>query len=218
LDGSNQSHLSNKSHKSYNQTMPDRPLIPKHGGFRNLHAYKFVEVVHDATVIFCERFVDPRSRTTDQMIQAARSGKQNIAEGSMASATSKKTELKLTNVARASLIELQIDFEDYLRQHDLPIWDKEDPRCRKIRSLAFEPQSNQSNQSKKYRQDLTFHLYAKFFEKTGPEIAANAAITILNQATFLLNRLLAKLEQDFVEEGGFTERLYNKRTQARKSN
>jgi four helix bundle protein len=105
--------------------MPDRPLIPQHGGFRNLHAYKFSEIIHDATVVFCERFVDRKSRTTDQMIQTARSGKQNIAEGSMASGTSKKTELKLTGVARASLVELQLDFEDYLRQHDLPIWEKE---------------------------------------------------------------------------------------------
>ena len=104
------------------------PLIPKHGGYRNLKSFQVSEVVYDLTVRFCEKYIDRFSRTRDQMVQAARSGRQNIAEGSMASATSKKTELKLTGVAKASLEELRLDYEDYLRQHKLPLWDRNDPR------------------------------------------------------------------------------------------
>jgi four helix bundle suffix protein len=208
--------------------MEKRPLIPSHGGFRNLHAFKLSEVVYDATLVFCERFVDKKSRTTDQMIQAARSGRQNIAEGSVDSGTSKKSELYLTNIARGSLVELQLDYEDFLRQNGLPIWEKDDPRCMKIRAKAFEldqnPKSNQSDKSnqnhlpKRYRKDIAYPLYAKFFETASAEIAANTAICLINQATYLLNRLLARLEKDFVEKGGFTERLYevrkaNKRSQ-----
>src|SRR6266496_1151902 len=103
-------------------------LIPKHGGYRNLKSFQLAQLVYDVTVRFCDRYVDRFSRTRDQMVQAARSGVQNIAEGSQASGTSKKTELKLTNVARASLEELKLDYEDYLRQHDLPQWDRNDTR------------------------------------------------------------------------------------------
>src|SRR5512142_2343479 len=103
-------------------------LIPAHGGYRKLRSYRTAELVYDATVVFCNRFIDRRSRTHDQMVQAARSGVQNIAEGSMASGTSKKMELKLTGVARASLEELRLDYEDFLRQRGLALWDKADPR------------------------------------------------------------------------------------------
>jgi four helix bundle protein len=106
----------------------NEPLIPKHGGYRKLKSFQVAQLVYDVTVRFCDSYVEKRSRTHDQMVQAARSGVQNIAEGSMASATSKKTELKLTNVARASLEELRLDYEDFLRQHGLPIWDRGDPR------------------------------------------------------------------------------------------
>lgn len=198
--------------------MDDRPIIGPHGGFRNLHAFKLAEVVYDATVVFCERFVDPQSRTTDQMIQAARSGRQNIAEGSVDSGTSKKSEIYLTNIARGSLVELTLDYEDYLRQNALPIWDKDDPRCLKIRSVAFNPSnpSNPSNPRARYRKDIAYLLYAKFFERTNAEIAANTAICLCHQATFLLNRLLLRLEKDFVEHGGLTEKMYRARTRARK--
>src|SRR5512141_1193329 len=109
--------------------MPDKePLIPKHGGYRKLKSFQIAQLVHDVTVRFCDRYVERRSRTHDQMVQAARSGVQNIAEGSQASGTSKKMELKLTNVARASLEELRLDYEDFLRQHDHPIWPRDDPR------------------------------------------------------------------------------------------
>ncbi len=209
--------------------MPERPLVGRHGGFRNLHCFKLAEVVFDATLIFCDRFIDSKSWTTDQMVQAARSGRQNIAEGSVDSGTSKKSEMYLTNIARGSLVELQLDYEDFLRQHGLPQWSKDDPRCLKIRAVAFEPeldrldkldkldQSGQSNSSnlshikKRYRKDLAYPLHAKFFEKSSPEIAANTAICLINQATYLLNRLLARLEKDFVEKGGFTEKLYTAR-------
>jgi len=112
-------------------------LIPPHCGYRDLKSYQMAEIVHDATVVFCNRFIDRRSRTNDQMVQAARSGKQNIAEGSMASGTSKKTELKLVGVARASLEELLVDFQDYLRQHSLPLWGKDHPQAREVRALCY---------------------------------------------------------------------------------
>src|SRR5271157_1450666 len=106
----------------------NEPLIPKHGGYRKLKSFQVAELVYDVTIRFCDRYIDRRSRTHDQMVQAARSGVQNIAEGSQASGTSKKMELKLTNVARASLEELRRDYEDILRQNNLPLWDRSDPR------------------------------------------------------------------------------------------
>lgn len=183
--------------------MTPEPLIPTHGGYRGLKSYQVAEIVHDATVVFCGRFIDSRSRTNDQMVQAARSGKQNIAEGSTASATSKKTELKLTGVARASLEELLLDYVDFLRQHKLPLWPKEHPRVREVRSFAYRP-------------DRTYTTYRTYFEKADPETAANAAICLIHQANYLLDRQLRTLEKEFVEEGGFTERLHRVRSQARK--
>lgn len=108
------------------------PLIPKHGGYRNLKSFQLAQLVYDVTVRFCNRYIDLRSRTHDQMVQAARSGVQNIAEGSVASGTSKKTELKLTNVARASLEELKLDYEDFLRHRSLPLWAKDDARRKEL--------------------------------------------------------------------------------------
>lgn len=108
------------------------PLIPTHGGYRKLKSFRIAQLVHDVTIRFCDRYIDIRSRTHDQMVQAARSGVQNIAEGSLASGTSKKSELKLTNVARASLEELRLDYEDYLRQRGLPVWDRNDTRRQRL--------------------------------------------------------------------------------------
>ena len=110
----------------------NEPLIPKHGGYRKLKSFQVAQLIYDVTVRFCDRYIDKRSRTHDQMVQAARSGVQNIAEGSQASGTSKKTELKLTNVARASLEELRLDYEDFLRQRGLPIWERDDPRRQRL--------------------------------------------------------------------------------------
>ena len=123
------------------------PLIPPHGGYRKLRSFQSAQLVYDATIVFCDRFVEKRSRTHDQMVQAARSGVQNIAEGSMASATSKKTELKLTNVARASLEELLLDYEDYFRQRGLRIWDKNAPEALVVRKKYLSDKSDSSDRS-----------------------------------------------------------------------
>jgi four helix bundle suffix protein len=173
-------------------------LIPPHGGYRNLKSYQMAEIVYDGTVKFCERFVDKRSRTTDQMVQAARSGRQNIAEGSMASGTSKKTELKLVGVARASLEELLIDYQDFLRQRNLALWNKDDPRVLKIRKIGSQ-------------EDRSYLTYKTYLEEHPAEVAANTLICIINQTNYLLDQLLRKLAEDFKREGGFTERLYNYR-------
>jgi len=182
---------------------PDKTaLIPPHGGYQDLQSYQMSEIVHDGTVVFCDRFINPRSRTHDQMIQAARSGKQNIAEGSMASGTSKKTELKLIGVARASLEELLVDFKDFLRQRSLPLWGKDDPRAKEIRGLC-------------YRKDRSYKTYKAYFKEEEPEVAANAMLCLIHQANYLLDRQLRALEKEFLEEGGFTERLYRVRSQNR---
>lgn len=181
-------------------------LIPPHGGYRNLKSYQTAEIVYDATVVFCDRFIDKRSRTHDQMVQAARSGVQNIAEGSMASATSKKTELKLTGVARASLEELLLDFQAFLRQRGLRIWAKDSSEALAVRRKYQSDESDRSDRSDTYG-----------IAKTSNEVAANTLICLINQASYLLGRQLQRLEQQFLEEGGFTERLYKARTQARKT-
>jgi restriction system protein len=177
-------------------------LIPPHGGYRELQSYKMAEIVYDATVVFCNRFISKRSRTHDQMVQAARSGKQNIAEGSMASGTSKKTELKLIGVARASLEELLLDFQDYLRQKGLPLWTKDHPKAQEIRKLA-------------YASDRSYATYKTYFEASPPEIAANTMACLIHQTNYLLDQQLRALEKEFLEEGGFSERLYRVRSQVR---
>lgn len=192
--------MENKNNK------PKPALIPPHGGYRNLKSYQTAEIVYDATVTFCDRFIDKRSRTHDQMVQAARSGVQNIAEGSMASATSKKTELKLTGVARASLEELLLDYQAFLRQRGLRLWGKDSPEAMVVRRNYQSDKSDKSDRSDPYS-----------ISKASPEVAANTLICLINQASYLLGRQLQRLEQQFLEEGGFTERLYHARTQARKT-
>jgi four helix bundle suffix protein len=172
-------------------------LIPEHGGFRKLRSFQVAQQVYDGTVYFCNRFVDRRSRTHDQMVQAARSGAQNIAEGSMAAATSKKMELKLTGVARASLGELLLDYEDYLRQRGMEQWAKEHPKALKVR--AARPETVNWN----------------LFGDRSDEELANIMICLINQASYLLWKQLQRLEDDFLKKGGFTERLYHSRKKAR---
>ncbi len=179
-----------------------QPLIPPHGGYRNLKSYQMAEIIYDATTVFCNRFMDRRSRTHDQMIQAARSGKQNIAEGSQDSGTSRKTELKLTGVARGSLEELLLDYQDFLRQRGLPLWDKSHPAAREVRNIAWRP-------------DRSYSSYKSSVEGSNPEIAANALICLIHQANFLLDTQLRFQERQFQAEGGFTERLYRARRDAR---
>ncbi|MDA8241648.1 MAG: four helix bundle suffix domain-containing protein [Nitrospiraceae bacterium] len=175
-------------------------LIPPHGGYRKLRSFQTAQLVYDLTVVFCNRFVDKRSRTHDQMIQAARSGVQNIAEGSMASATSKKTELKLTGVARASLEELLLDYEDFLRQRGLRLWDKNFPEALAVRKAFSSDKSDPSDRS---------------ISTATSEVAANTLICLI-QASYLLCRQLQKLEEQFLTAGGFTERLYQQRQAARR--
>lgn len=176
-------------------------LIPAHGGYRNLKSYQNSEIVFDLTRIFCEKWIDKRDRTYDQMVQAARSGKQNIAEGSMASGTSKKTELKLINVARASLEELLLDYEDFLRGKNVEKWGKDNVMAKEIRNRA-------------YMTNRTHKTYMTYFEK--PETAANVLICLIHQTNYLLDQLKRTLEKEFLESGGFTERLYNMRREQRK--
>ena len=173
-------------------------LIPPHGGYRELKSFQHAELVYDATVKFCDRFIDRRSRTHDQMVQAARSGRQNIAEGSQASGTSKKTELKLVGVARASLEELLLDYEDFLRHRGLVLWNKTHPTAQVVRRLAYE-------------KNRTYTTYKSYIEQAPPEVAANTIICLIHQTNYLLDQQLRQLEKNFLEEGGFTERLYRER-------
>lgn len=186
-------------------------LIPPHGGYRKLRSFQSAQLVYDATVIFCGRFVDKRSRTNDQMVQAARSGVQNIAEGSMASATSKKTELKLTGVARASLEELLLDYEDFLRQRGLRIWNKDSREALEVRRKYLSDKSDQPDGSDASKADKYCLATAS------PEVAANTLICLINQASFLLGRQMRTLEKTFLSEGGFTERLYRERQARRRA-
>jgi len=178
-------------------------LIAPHGGYRQLKSFQHAELVYDSTVKFCDRFIDRRSRTHDQMVQAARSGRQNIAEGSQASGTSRKFELKLVVVARASLEELLLDYEDFLRQRGLALWGKNDQTAQIVRRLA-------------YKENRSYATYRSFIETSPPEIAANTIICLIHQTNYLLDQQLRQLEKAFLEEGGFTERLYQARTAARK--
>lgn len=196
------------------------PLIPKHGGYRKLKSFQLAQLVYDVTVRFCNRYIDKRSRTHDQMVQAARSGVQNIAEGSQVSGTSKKMEMKLTSVARASLEELWLDYEDYLRQRNLEKWETNDPRRQKLidrRCTTADEVAlwvkeihglhGQSGQSMKSIESM----------KVGyPETAANAALVLIGVAVSLLDRQLAAQATAFEKEGGFTERLYQRRKNSRK--
>jgi four helix bundle suffix protein len=181
----------------------ERGLIPPHGGYRDLKSYQGAEIIYDATIRFCDRFIDRRSRTHDQMVQAARSGKQNIAEGSMASGTSKKTELKLVGVARASLEELLLDYEDFLRQQGLALWGKGHAHADEVRKLA-------------YKTDRSYETYKTYVEASPPDVAANTLVCLIHQTNYLLDQQLRRLEGDFLREGGFTERLYRTRQDARK--
>lgn len=168
-------------------------FLQRGGGYRKLRAYRLSEAVYDLTVIFVERFIERGSRTKDQMVQAARSGKQNIAEGSKASMTSKETEIKLTNVAKASLEELLLDYEDYLRQHNLQIWDKSTTRVLKLRDYL---------QTERFIESPI-----EFSQKMNSEEFCNLCITLINQTTYLLGRLLEKQQEQFLREGGIREQM-----------
>ncbi|MDB6131508.1 MAG: 4helix suffix domain protein [Verrucomicrobiales bacterium] len=192
-------------------------LIPSHGGYRQLKSFQVAQLCYDVTVRFCDRYVDKRSRTHDQMVQAARSGVQNIAEGSKASGTSKKTELKLTNVARASLEELRLDYEDFLRQRSLTQWHPKDIRRAQLIAKRCTTADEVANWIKQIRSNQSTKSTASTpsTKSTYPELSANAALVLINVACGLLDRQLKAQASAFTEEGGFTERLYRVRTQRR---
>ena len=160
-------------------------FIPKHGGYQNLLSYKKALIVYDATVFFCNRFIDKRSRTHDQMVQAARSGKQNIVEGSMASGTSKETEIKLMNVARASLEELLEDYRDFLRTRGFALWDKNNREALFVRKLGAS-------------KDASYETYRTYIESRQPEVVANIIICVIHQANYLLDQQMRQFEQAFL--------------------
>jgi four helix bundle suffix protein len=177
-------------------------FIPKHGGYRNLISYQKSEIIYDGTVYFTNRFYRKGDRTIDQMVQAARSGKQNIVEASMASATSKETEIKLTNVAKASLEELLNDYEDFLRTHKLPIWGVKHRLTTRFRELNRTP-------------NATYQTYIKAIENESPEICANSMICLIIIVTYLLAKQIQQLEKDFLEHGGLRERMTKARIENR---
>jgi four helix bundle suffix protein len=187
-------------------TMSDKQktegFIPAHGGYRKLITYQKAEIIYDGTVYFTKRFFRKYDRTIDQMVQAARSGKQNIAEASMASATSKETEIKLTNVARASLEELKIDYEDFLRTNKLPLWGKEHKLTIRFRELNRTP-------------NATYETYIKAIENPEPEICANSMICLITIVTYLLKQQIKTLETEFINQGGLRERMTRARIEKR---
>ena len=191
-------------------------LLP-HGGYERLRSYKVAEAVYDATVVFCDRFIDKRSRTHDQMVQAARSGVRNISEGSGAAATSRKTEMKLTNVARASLSdELAKDYKSFLIQHRLRVWHKDSPEAQAIREcLKCDVITNLPPATEGTITLTGLAGLADYVAKADPEHAANAMLCAVNQAAYLLRRQMESQSRSFVEEGGFSERLYASRVKAR---
>lgn len=218
--------------------MDDDALIPAHGGYRKLRSFQVAQLVYDVTVRFCDRWIDRRSRTHDQMVQAARSGVQNIAEGSQASGTSRKMELKLTNVARASLEELKLDYEDFLRQRRLALWAMDDPRrralvarrCASADAVAAWVKQQCDGPNGQDGRDGAGELGAGGAKRAAPgarggpaprcsyeEAAANAAHVLIGVACSLLDRQIRALATSFESEGGFTERLYRRRTERRKN-
>ena len=181
----------------------NRTLIDPHGGYRHPKVYQMAEIVYDGTVVFCHRFIGDRSRVTEQMVQAAHSGKQNIAEGEMASATSRETELELIRAARASLEKLLLDYQDFLRQRKLPAWNRDDGQAQRVRHLAA-------------RDNGSYSTYKSQIERQTAEVAANTLICLIHHASYLLDRLLRQLEKSFLEDGGVTERLYRLREEVRR--
>ncbi len=194
INSSPKSHNSPNSHSSHNS----HPIIQPRGDYQTLLSYQKAEVVYDLTFRFAGKYLARGDRTINQMIQSARSCKQNILEGSKAALTSKETEIKLTGVARASLEELLADFRDYLRVRDHAIWDKDSREALFVRSLGrTTPQ--------------TYEIYREIVDTRPPEVVANIAICLIHQTNFLIDQQLRQLEQDFIKEGGLRERMTHAR-------
>ena len=207
-DGKNRNDGNHDSSNSSNSHSSSEPLLPPRGDYQTLLSFQKAEVAYDITFRFAHKYLSRGDRTVDQMIQSARSGKQNILEGSKAAQTSKEMEIKLTNVGRASLEELLRDYYDYLRVRDHVIWDKDSKEARFVRRLGRKtPQ--------------TFEIYREFVETRPPEVIANIAICLIHQANYLIDQQLKTLEKEFVEQGGLRERmtrvrLANRNNQGRK--
>lgn len=196
-NGTNETKATNGKHPSH-----VAGFIPPHGGYEKLLSYPKTQIIYDATVRFCDRFVSRRSRTHDQMVQAARSGNKNIAEGSQVSGTSKESEIKLTNVARGSLEELLGDYRDFLRQNGHPQWDKNSKEALYVRRLGK-------------KDDLCYDDFREFIETRPAETVANILICLIHQANYLLDQQIKRLEQDFLKEGGLRERMTRARSASR---
>lgn len=172
-------------------------FLPRGGGYRSLRVFHITETIYDLTMVFAAKFIRPGSRTRDQIEQAARSGRQNIAEGSAASTTSKETEIKLTNVAKASLEELLLDYEDYLRQNQLSQWSKDHSRTLRLRAYV---------KSREFDENPL-----QFADRLNAEEFCNLCITLINQATYMLRKLLDTQQQQFLQNGGIKEQMYRAR-------
>lgn len=201
----NNPNIQNTQKTPSNQKTPNPPytFLPQHGHYRHLRVYQVTEMIYDITYYFTQHYLQRGDRTVDQMIQAARSGKQNIAEGNQAAATSSETEIKLTNVAKASLEELLDDYEDYLRVRNLPQWGNLHPRYEKMRQYAC---------SEDIKKD-----YAVKIQCMNDEEIANLCITLIHQAMYMLHKLLVTMQNRFVTEGGIKERMYQSRVKYRES-
>lgn len=199
-NANNDSSIENSSHSSHNS----HPILPPRGDYQTLLSFQKSEAIYDITFRFAHKFLEKGDRTIDQMIQSARSGKKNILEGSKAALTSKETEIKLTNVARASLEELLDDYKDFLRARDLTIWDKESTEAQYVRKMGRQvPQ--------------TFELYRTIVETRQAQVIANIAICLIHQTNYLIDQQLRRLEKDFLKDGGLRERMTRARLQARGS-
>lgn len=179
-----------------------KTFMPHHGGFEKLHSFQKAEIIYDATVYFTSRFFKKGDRTIDQMVQAARSGKQNIAEASLASGTSKEMEIKLTNVARASQVELLIDYKDFLRVRNLCEWTPDHAYVKRLRELHRIP-------------NPTYETYKRGIEHEDPSICANVIIGLIKVTSYLLGKQIEYLERDFIKNGGIKERMLKARLAAR---
>jgi len=206
--------LPDKAERSQNMVRPKR-LRPS-GGYRKLRSFQTTTVIYDATVSFCDRFMDKRSRTVDQMVQAARSGRQNIAEGSRATATSSHTELRLINVARASLDELLLDYEDFLRQRGLRQWNKDDIEAKAVRAVGMRRKMSARSNQADLSDPTGGESYSHWLDHKDPAVVANAIICLIHQSNYLLDLQISGLERQFVEGGGYSERLATARIEKRK--
>jgi len=203
-EGKPQANALHNPHASYSsKTKPETSvLLPPRGDYQTLLSYQKAEVVYQLSYRFCKRFLRRGDRTIDQMVQAARSGKQNIVEGSKAANTSKEMEIKLTNVARASLEELLEDYRDFLKVRDLKIWDKNSKEARFVRKIGHNAQTS-------------YELYREFVDTRPAEVVANIGICLVHQTNYLLDQQLKRLEKDFLKDGGLRERMTRARLKER---